>query len=50
VAGVSAITSFARVWTWVALAATLVVLAGLVQHLWPAWRRRGTRPRVHADV
>jgi tellurite resistance protein TehA-like permease len=41
VAGVGGIISFARVQTWVALGATLVVLSGLVRHRWPAWRRPG---------
>lgn len=39
VAGVSAITSFARVQTWVALAATVVALAGL----WTSSDRKGQR-------
>jgi tellurite resistance protein TehA-like permease len=44
VTGINGITIFGRVWTWVAFAATLVALAGLVQHI------RQAPPRVPADV
>ena len=42
VTGITGITSFGQVWTWIAFAATLVVLAGLFRHIRPhlaaAWR------------
>jgi Voltage-dependent anion channel len=50
VAGISGITSFGQVWTWVAFAATLLALAGLVHSVRHAWRRTGSRPRVQAKV
>jgi tellurite resistance protein TehA-like permease len=38
VAGITGITSFAQVWTWVAFAVTLVVLAGLFRYIHNTWR------------
>ncbi|HEX4258496.1 MAG TPA: hypothetical protein VH089_25640, partial [Streptosporangiaceae bacterium] len=49
VAGLSGITGFGRVWTWVALAVTLLALAGLflrVRAAWPQLRSQlGSRIR-----
>jgi hypothetical protein len=44
VAGITGITSFGQVMTWVAFAATLVVLAGQFRYTRHAWRLAGTRP------
>ncbi|MGH3153291.1 MAG: hypothetical protein ACRDOB_21520 [Streptosporangiaceae bacterium] len=40
VTGLTGITGFAQVWTWVAFAVTLVVLAGLLRRAGHVWRRR----------
>jgi tellurite resistance protein TehA-like permease len=45
VARVSGITGFARVWTWVALAATLLALAGLFLRIRGAWPQIRSRIR-----
>jgi hypothetical protein len=50
VTGVSGITSFGQVLTWVAFAATLVVLAGLFRHVRHALREQDARPRAQPDV
>jgi tellurite resistance protein TehA-like permease len=36
VTGDAGITRFGEVWTWVAVAATLLALAGLIRHIWSA--------------
>ncbi len=38
VTGITAITSFGRVWTWVAFTGWLLALAGLFRHSWPVLR------------
>jgi tellurite resistance protein TehA-like permease len=38
VTGITGITTFGRVWTWVACAITLLVFAGLIRHIRHAWR------------
>ena len=44
VTGISGIAGFGHVWTWVAFAVSLVVLAGLFRHGWPVLRGQH-RPR-----
>src|SRR4051794_26287591 len=48
VAGLPAITTLGRAGTWVAVAITLLVLAGLIRHILRAPWPRGTRPRSPA--
>jgi len=38
VSGITGITGFARVWTWVAFAGCLLALAGLLRRTWPVLR------------
>jgi tellurite resistance protein TehA-like permease len=38
VTGVTGIVSFGRIWTWVAFAVALLVLAGLYRHIRRVWR------------
>jgi tellurite resistance protein TehA-like permease len=47
VTGITGITTFGRVWTWVAFAITLLVFAGLFRHIRHA-RRAGKAPAVRA--
>ena len=42
VTGVTGITGFAQVWTWIAFTVTLVVLAGLLRRARYVWRRPDT--------
>jgi tellurite resistance protein TehA-like permease len=48
VAGVSGITGFGRVWTWVAFAATLLALVGLFLRIRGAWPQ--LRSRIKARI
>jgi hypothetical protein len=38
VTGITGIAGFGHVWTWVAFAVSLLVLAGLFRHGWPVLR------------
>ena len=38
VTGITGITGFGQVWTWVAFTASLLALAGLIRHGWPVLR------------
>ena len=38
VTGITGITDFGQVWTWVAFTASLLALAGLIRHGWPVLR------------
>ena len=44
VTGITGITGFGRVWTWVAFTASLLALAGLLRHGWPVLRSQHTGP------
>ena len=46
VTGLTGITSFGQVWTWVAFAATLVVLAGLFRHVYHSLQKTGSVTRA----
>jgi tellurite resistance protein TehA-like permease len=48
VTGITGITTFGQVWTWVAFAVTLVVLAGLLHYLHRTWRRPSAQSRHRA--
>ena len=47
VTGITGITGFGQVWTWVAFTGWLLVLAGLLRHGWPVLR--GQRPAAAQD-
>ena len=48
VTGITGITGFGQVWTWVAFTASLLALAGLFRHAWPVLRRQH-RPAATED-
>jgi tellurite resistance protein TehA-like permease len=50
VTGITGIARFGQVWTWVAFAAFLVVLAGLVRRVHQAKQLPGVRLRLHAGA
>jgi hypothetical protein len=44
VTGITGITDFGQVWTWVAFTASLLALVGLLRHGWPALRGQHSGP------
>jgi tellurite resistance protein TehA-like permease len=48
VTGITGITDFGQVWTWVAFTVWLLALAGLIRHGWPVLHGQG-RPAAAQD-